>query len=232
MSTRSLLTFAICLAFCLALASMAMATTIKDGTLTYSAGHYLYPQPLKVGYDVFGYNYQAHMFNGSYFNVYSGGDGLPPYEGDDAAYLHANPGAVNHWAWPYRGVDLKMKWNDQWISNEDNTGDGKLDRHFGYPSYIGSGAWETNHQSGFDVIAVNGKNKQIHWSYFVKIVAAPSDAYTLDDVWYGSDDVEIGPVIWGSFAVIQRVYNDPAALAHGKQYVSPAGPGFGQYGPE
>ena len=32
-------------------------TTIKEGVLTYSAGHYLEGEPLKVGYDIFGYNY-------------------------------------------------------------------------------------------------------------------------------------------------------------------------------
>ncbi len=70
-------------------------TTIQQGVLTYSTGHYLAGQPLKVGYDIFGYNYQAHMFNGSYANAYLGGLGFPPYEGDDEAYLAANPAAAN-----------------------------------------------------------------------------------------------------------------------------------------
>ena len=47
-------------------------TTIQDGTLTYSLGHYLHPKPLKVGYDIFGYNYQSHLFNGYYANAYLG----------------------------------------------------------------------------------------------------------------------------------------------------------------
>ena len=63
-----------------------------------------------------------------------------------------------------------MKWNDTWLSNEDCDGDGKLDRYYGYDSYIGSGAWLTNHNSGvYDVVC--------EWDYFVKIVAAPADAY-------------------------------------------------------
>ena len=61
-------------------------TRIQEGILTYSAGHYLGGQPLQVGYDIFGYNYQGHMFKGSYFNAYAGGAGFPPYEGDDEAY--------------------------------------------------------------------------------------------------------------------------------------------------
>ena len=40
------------------------------------------------------------------------------------------------------------KTTKKWLSNKDCDGDGLLDRHYGYDSYIGSGAWITNHQSG------------------------------------------------------------------------------------
>ena len=109
-------------------------TTIQEGVLTYSAGHYLEGEPLVVGFDPYGYNYQGHMFKGSYANAYLGGAGYPPYEGDDEAYLAENPGAETHWTWPYRNTQLLMKWNDAWLSNKDCDGDGKLDRHYGYPS--------------------------------------------------------------------------------------------------
>ena len=65
--------------------------------------------------------------------------------GDDESYLDENPGAASHWAWPYRSIKLVMKWNDAWLSNMDRDDDGMLDRHYGFSSYIGSGAWETNH---------------------------------------------------------------------------------------
>jgi hypothetical protein len=39
-------------------------TTIQDGTLLRSDG-----VPVAVGYDEWGYNYQAHMFNGTYEGV-------------------------------------------------------------------------------------------------------------------------------------------------------------------
>lgn len=191
-------------------------TTIKDGELTYSAGHYLAGEPLQVGYDIFGYNYQAHMFNGYYCNVYLGRDGFPPYEGDAEAYLKENPEAAKHWAWPYRDIQLVMKWNDAWLSNKDCDADGLLDRHYGYDSYIGSGAWETNHQWG-------GKGKE-HWTYFCKIVAVPEDATVDDGIWYTADETEIGPSIWGAFAIIQEVESGVGAT-----YVSPAGPGFGKW---
>jgi hypothetical protein len=157
-------------------------TTIKDGVLTYSAGHYLAGTPLMVGYDSYGYNYQGHMFKGSYANVYLGRDGFPPYEGDDDAYLAANPGAASKWYWPYR-----------------------------------------------DEYQVNGKTCK--WNYFTKIVAAPADAYAESGTWYTADDTEIGPVLWGSFATIQSVYNDPCDGYHGIEYLSPASAGFGYYKP-
>jgi len=203
-------------------------TTIQEGVLTYSTGHYLDGQSLTVGFDIFGYNYQAHLFRGYYANVYLGGYGFPPYEDDDDAYLEKNPEAEDTWYWPYRHTNLIMKWNDAWLSNKDCDGDGKLDRHYGYDSYIGSGAWETNHQWG-DYVA---DGETCNWNYFVKIVAVPEDA-SLDtlgiDTWYTANGTEIGPSIWGAFAVIQRVYNDPCGGYHGVEYLSPAGPGFGKY---
>lgn len=217
-ATRSLLV----IACCLILVGVSVAkkcddcVTIQDGLIQYSPGHYLAGTPIQVGYDPFGYNYQAHLFNGSYANVYLGGDGFPPYQGDTEAYLAENPGAASKWYWPYRDVDLVMKWNDAWLSNKDCDGDGKLDRHYGSDSYIGSGAWETNHMSG-------GKGKD-HWTYFTKIIAVPDDAQLVNGIWHTTDGAEIGPVIWGSFATILDVES-----GEGATYVSPAGPGFGKW---
>jgi len=216
-------------------------TTIQEGILTYSSGHYLAGQPLTVGYDPYGDNYQAHMFNGSFANVYLGRDGFPPYEGDDEAYYQrlvdegyfgtvdeAMVSMAKLWYWPYRDVQLVMKWNDAWLSNKDCDGDGKLDRHYGYLTYIGSGAWETNHQYGE---YLDEEGNTCKWEYFVKIVAVPEDATLKDAIWYAADGTEIGPAIWGSFAIIQEVSNDPCAGEHGILYLSPAGPGFGKWGP-
>lgn len=286
--------------------------------------HYLFEDAIPTGFDIFGYNYQGTMFKGLYYNSYAGGDGFGPWTGDDETYLAKFPAAANHWAWPYRDVKLAMKWNEAWIAKTDcdGDGDGKLDRHYGFNSYIGSGAWLTNHQSGED--------DGCKWNYFVKIVAAPADAYrnwvlsgdfdfefvyggiyphevhieTFNDdgtftatgiglndsktwtatgtvlgdvftmrieydindyfvdvvgtiaengtiegtwsndtqsgtwestsgnatpgpIWYNADDVEIGEVIWGAFAVIQTVENDKCAGIHGLQYNSPDHSGFG-----
>ncbi|MBN1583446.1 MAG: hypothetical protein JXA89_22240 [Anaerolineae bacterium] len=173
-------------------------TTIQDGTLLTSDG-----RVITTGYDEWGYNYQAHLFNGGYCDAYR-----------DAAWCQA-----------WKDVNLLMKWNDAWMSNKDCDGDGLLDRHDGFASYIGSGAWETNHQSG--EYELDGKTCK--WTYFTKIVAAPADAYVEEGVWYTADGTEIGPVIWGEFATILDVTNDPCDGLHGVQYLSPAGPGFGKW---
>ncbi|OIO52855.1 MAG: hypothetical protein CO003_00190 [Candidatus Portnoybacteria bacterium CG_4_8_14_3_um_filter_44_15] len=167
----------------------AQCTTIQDGTLLTSDG-----RTIVTGYDEWGYNYQAHIFNGKYCDAYR-----------DAS-----------WCQGWADDDLEMKWNDAWLSNKDCDGDNLLDRHYGFDSYIGSGAWLTNHQKGVYLDA-NGKKQR--WSYFVKIVAIPADG------------TEIGPVIWGEFAIIQEVYNDTGTGEHGILYLSPYGAGFGRFSP-
>ena len=172
-------------------------TTIQSGLLTGSDGNVL-----TVGFDQWGYNYQGKMFSGGYCDSYR-----------DAA-----------WCQPYADVHLLMKWNDAWLDNKDCDGDGLLDRHYGYDDYIGSGAWLTNHQSG----EYEGEDGKIcKWNYFVKIVAAPADAVLEDGVWYTADGTEIGPEIWGAFATIQQVENDPCGEIHGLQFKSPFNAGLG-----
>ena len=124
----------------------------------------------------------------------------------------------NEWYW-YPEDWLQMKWNDAWLANTDSTldGDALLDRaNTNGGVYIGSGAWLTNHQ-----YPVEGDE----YYYFVKIVAAPSDAVLTDGVWYTADGVEIGNEIWGSFAVIQEV--DETGLI----YNPPSPSGWGSYQP-
>ena len=175
--------------------------TIQGGTIVDIAGN-----RVTTGYDQWGYNYQAHIFNGRYCDYDRVEGGL------------------------YCDVNLVMKWSNTWLSNKDcdDPPDGLLDRHHGFDSYIGSGAWLTNHQSG---TCEDENGKEWHWTYFVKIVAAPADAHAVGGYWYTADDVEIGPVIWGAFAIVQEVENDPCLGLHGVQYLSPAGPGFGKYKP-
>jgi len=188
--------FTTLLAALLSTSAFADCTTIQDGALVDSAG-----ETITTGYDDWGYNYQGHMFNGGYCDSYRDAE----------------------WCWPYADVDLLMKWNEAWLGNKDCDADNTLDRHFGYATYIGSGAWLTNHQSG--KVEVNGKMRK--WTYFIKIVAAPADAIVVDGFWVGADGIEIGPVLWGQFAIVQQVSNDPSNGEHGILYKSPNGPGLG-----
>jgi len=173
-------------------------TKIQEGTLLNSAG-----DVIPVGFDEWGYNYQARLFNGYYCDSYQNAD----------------------WCQAWVDVGLAMKWNDAWLSNKDCDGDGLLDRHYGFDTYIGSGAWLTNHQSGEYLDDGN----LCKWNYFVKIVAAPADAYMENGWWYTADGDLIGGVIWGEFAIIQQVENDSCAGVHGAQFVSPVGPGLGKF---
>jgi hypothetical protein len=181
--------------------------TIQSGTLKTTEG-----AMIETGFDTWGYNYQAHMFNGTYCD----------------SYRNAS------WCQPYKDVELQMKWNDAWLSNKDCNGDGLLDRHFGFAAFRGSGAWLTNHQKGIYLDA-NGKKQR--WNYFSKIVAAPLEAVNHDGHWWMWDEqsqteVEIGPVIWDEFAIVQDIYNDTGTGEHGIFYLSPYSAGFGAYGPK
>jgi hypothetical protein len=174
-------------------------TTIQSGELLASDG-----SVIETGYDDWGYNYQARLFKGYYCDAYRDAD----------------------WCQPYKEDRLSMKWNDAWLSNKDCDGDGALDRHFGYDSYLGSGAWLTNHMSG---VYEDADGRECSWTYFVKIVAAPADAVLTDGVWYTAGGKEIGPEIWNSFATIQEVSNDKCAGESGLRYRSPVGPGLGKW---
>jgi hypothetical protein len=68
-----------------------------------------------------------------------------------------------------------------------------------------------------------GADGEVHqWEYFVKIVAP--DYSPTDTNGDGLDDISGADIIWGSFLVIQRVYNDPYAEVHGvEELVNPAG---------
>jgi hypothetical protein len=92
-------------------AKKVKCTTIQDGTL-YGSDGYL----LVLGYNQWGYNYQAHMFNGMWCDYH------PVYR----------PGGAQHdWCVENMAdVELMMKWSDEWLSNKDCNKDGNLDRGY------------------------------------------------------------------------------------------------------
>jgi len=210
MKTTATLLIAIFLMSTIAVSAIAKKdyATIKDGTIYYGRVGTPDTEIIQIGYDKWGYNYQAHMFRGYYENNARPDD--PVTESDTM---------------------LIMKWSDTWLSNKDrNVGDNKLDRgnEEPYDSSAAEGAWLTNHQWGTYEDEETGE--VYHWTYFVKIVYPGDDAFEDGGVWYTEEDgTEIGPSLWGAYAVIQRVYNDQGTGEHGIEYLSPASPGFGGY---
>ena len=174
-------------------------TTIQSGLLTSSTG-----QIITTGYDQWGYNYQAHMFNGWYDNF-------------------SRPGTL-----ATSGDRLIMKWNDAWLSNVSCDGNNLLDRHYPLTTYRGSGAWLTNHMSG---TYIDDNEVQQKWTDFVKIIAAPADATLKDGNWESADGDIIGQSIWGEFAIVQEIYNDTGTGDHGILNKGEAPLGFGFYKP-
>ena len=183
---KKLFVIAIAIAAMWVFQAQAACVTIQQGTLVYQSG-YLAGYPLQVGVDPYGYNYQAHSYNGSYFNAYANGSGLPPYNGDDTAYL----------------------------------------------SYVGSGAWLTNHNGWEVTVGKHGKQA----NEFIKIVAIPATAVVgAPASYFGEQTVYVdnkvmGDQLWGEFAVIQYVLNDPSNGDHGLRLKSEANAGFGFWKP-
>ncbi|WP_319501050.1 hypothetical protein [uncultured Draconibacterium sp.] len=143
-----------------------------------------------TGVDEYGYNWNAHHFNGSFYNAIVG-DNLyafapwshtTPYRGVDEEITPADPGDLMYdlWsiAWYLRDVNLLMHWNEALISKE-GVYPASLDE------WIGSDAWITFKYSGVDA---NGRS----WSQFQKMVAANSDDKLIEGVWYDSEGEEIG----------------------------------------
>lgn len=119
-------------------------TNIQSGLLHDSLNN-----TLVTGYDIYGYNYQAHMFNGTYDSSDRVLDGK--YFGSTGDYVNDR---------------LSMKWSDAWLANVDCNGDGLLDRGLinGTSDGISKG-WLTNHVEG-EYTTVDGEQ---HYTYFSKI---------------------------------------------------------------
>lgn len=135
---------------------------------------------LVMGNDKWGYNYQAHSFNGFLDNTAK--PVIPVTDGNK----------------------LMMKWNDALLSNQDCDGDNKLDNHYRYPSYRGSGAWINYRISG----TYEMSGEICSWDESYKIEAIPQYAVINNGYWY-SEGKQIGPAIGGEFAVTTYTLNDP-----------------------
>ncbi|MGI5865717.1 MAG: hypothetical protein ACOX6T_27150 [Myxococcales bacterium] len=197
-------------------ADVRVCTRISDGAITYPEGHYLAGAKVLTGFDPYGYNFEERLFIGSYANAYLGADGMPPYQGDDEAYLAVTPAAENTWYWAFRKLELRMSWDEAWLSNRDCDGDRRLDRHPGFKSYLASGAELTNF--------ISGGEGEARWTHFSRIVAVPAGAIARDGRWYWPDGTPIGPAIWGGFAIASRKESGLTGA-----FVRPAAAGIGTW---
>ncbi len=190
------------------------------------------------GFDEYGYNWNAHHFNGILLNAIIGdyiNQGAPfwkmgPYTGDDDTYLidHANeientiawsntwdPPAPWFWyyIWGFRHVNLVMHWNDALISREGI-----------YPAtWFDSNGWITFHYSG-----IEENNK---WSEFQKMVAARSTDILIDGIWYDEYGTEIGiECDYKDLILIQVIeIGDVPAYMYYPAYHNPTSSGLGKY---
>lgn len=162
---------------------------VRDGTVPYPSLHTMAGQMMAPGVDPYGYNYLEHSFTGLFANRSLAMLGLAPVEEGKAT--------------------LRMLWNEAWLSNSDRDGDGRLDRHPGRSNYRGSGAWLTVH--------LEGEENGAAWVTFLKIAAVPEHAELKDGVWV-ADDVELGPSVWGCFAVIMEFSTSPAGLEFAAEF--------------
>lgn len=173
-----LIAFVVLLVADAARAHAPRCTRIVDGEIYTSDG-----EPVTLGFDEYGYNYQAHLFRGSYCDASRGAACNPAYE----------------------GVQLTMWWNEAWLSNRDCTDDGELDRHLGFDSYRGSDAVLTQVIEG----SYEQDGRTCRYRQRSVIRAAPLDAELIDGIWYDADGEELGEVIWEEFYVELRRLSDP-----------------------
>jgi hypothetical protein len=117
------------------------------------------------------------------------------------------------------------KWNNAWLSNKDCSGDEKLDRHYGFDSYLGSRAGQmVNIRYSYN----NAENVQCKANIFWVIYAAPSNAHLDQDTgnWYvrnkefGLGEYEVVPTFHG-LAVVYRTVYDPCGEFPSEDYISP-----------
>ena len=175
----------------------AQCVKIQSGNLMDSKGNFI-----TVGYDKYGYNYQAHIFNGLYEN----------YIRPDVVVTEGTE-------------NLVMKWSDDWLANVDCNDDGKLDRGLNSKTGVSTGTsmgWCTNHFEG----DYEGSDGELHhYTYFVKIayVGPPPPPPTLDP-WAEKR-------IWGSYAIIEEIQTDHFGEYGGRmKFVDKLrGPGLGLY---
>lgn len=161
-------------------------------------------KPAGKGFDQYGYNYQARIFNGLFGNADENrpsGDGNPDtYFGDSTnsyGYLDTD-GEYHEILVNVAGSHLVMKWSDAWhmaVFGPDNL------RGTGDEVPWGEGAWCTNHVEGTGTIFDIDGN----------VIYAGHLTILSKIKWVGDTTGYTNP-IWGMMAVIQKVVSKQGAV--------------------
>ena len=183
-----------------------ICATISSGQIVYPEGHYWAGTRVKNGFDDYGFSYHLQYFTGPFVNSNLGFWGFPPYKGDYAAYIAANPDAAalgdpadpnSYWA--LKDLTLVITWNEAYRSRTDCDGDGWFDRHAGAETYIGTGAWYTNQ--------VRGTFAGQAYNTYSMVAAVPADATLVDGYWYTAAGEEFGYAVDDAAIGMAGVYD-------------------------
>jgi len=182
------------------------------------------------GFDQWGYNWNAHQFNGYLINAWFGDELYPdapwykkepPYNGDWEGYAEEYPEVLTYPFYYYGNMTMVSHWNESSITKDGVYNDQILD----------SDAWITFHYR-----VDEGENK---WSQFQKYVAAKS-SYTLEvyyedangpvyGEWFSEDGEPVGLYyLWPNRVLIQVVNTGDVPEGMLGTYKGLIGPGLGQ----
>lgn len=183
--------------------------------------------------DAYGYNWNAHHFNGYLVNAMVGDNIDPleeyyhwdPYTGDADAYLEKYPSIANHFFWNFRDVTVVMHWNEALISSEGDYAD----------TWINTNAWITfNYKMG---------EGETQWSQYQKMVAVKISDHLENIItdaegnitygeWYSEGDPGefIGYYnMWPDLALIQVVNTGATPPDMWPSFNSPTSTGLGKF---
>lgn len=185
-----------------------------------------------TGFDQWGYNWNAHQFNGYLINAWFGDEidpaapwykKDPPYNGDWEGYAADHPEVLSYEFYYYGNMTLVMHWNEACISSEGV---------YQYP-IKDSDAWITFHYK-----AGEGKDR---WSQFQKYVAVKSTddlvVYFADEngnpvygEWFSKEGESVGLYyLWPDRALVQVVNTGNVPEGMLGTYKGLIGPALGKY---
>lgn len=174
-------------------------------------------------FDVYGFNWQAHHFNGYLVNAILGDylyKDMPfhnwkPYAGEGESFIQEFDNTFGFFMLPPALLDceLVMHWNDELISCEGV-----------YPdTWIDSNGWITFHYS----MDIKGQK----WSQFQKLVATRSTDYLENGIWYNKEGKEIGIMSydWNTLIIVKVVSTGNVPAFMYPEYNSALSSGLGKY---